>query len=74
MRMGHGWRRSDDWAPFTEPPILWINTAMLVLGSVAMQWARARRDSDALDDPHGLAVAGALTSLSWSASSRVAGC
>ena len=40
MRMGHGGAASD-WKPFPEPLILWINTGVLILGSVAMQWARA---------------------------------
>lgn len=41
MRMGHGGAMAADWQPFPEPLILWINTALLLLGSVAMQWARA---------------------------------
>ena len=34
-----------DWRPFTEPWLLWLNTAMLILSSIALQWARvsARR-------------------------------
>lgn len=35
----------EDWRPGPQPSLLWLNTAMLVLSSVAMQWARiaARR-------------------------------
>jgi cytochrome c oxidase subunit III len=43
MRMGHGAAEGVapvDWHPLTEPRILWFNTALLVLGSVSMQWAR----------------------------------
>ena len=29
-----------DWRPVEEPPILWLNTVILALGSVAMQMAR----------------------------------
>ena len=29
-----------DWVPMTEPQMLWINTAVLVLASVAFQWTR----------------------------------
>jgi cytochrome c oxidase subunit 3 len=29
-----------DWVPVSEPGILWFNTVLLVLASVAMQWAR----------------------------------
>ena len=40
MRMGHG-HVASDWAPLVEPRILWLNSALLVASSVAMQWARA---------------------------------
>ena len=40
MRMGHGPQTAGDWRPFPEPMILWINTAVLILSSVAMQWAK----------------------------------
>ncbi len=29
-----------DWVPMTEPQLLWANTALLVLASVAFQWTR----------------------------------
>jgi len=29
-----------DWVPLTEPQLLWINTAILVLASIAFQWTR----------------------------------
>lgn len=34
-----------DWRPLAKPWLLWLNTAMLILSSVALQWARvsARR-------------------------------
>jgi cytochrome c oxidase subunit III len=44
MRMGHGHGADGavyDWQPLIEPPVLWVNSALLILGSVAMQWARA---------------------------------
>jgi cytochrome c oxidase subunit 3 len=47
MRMGHGPAEGVaplDWRPVTEPGILWLNTALLVLGSVSMQWARQAAD------------------------------
>lgn len=37
--MEHG--ASDDWKPMPEPPLLWINTAVLMLSSLA--WEAARR-------------------------------
>lgn len=29
-----------DWIPLTEPQLLWVNTGVLVLASVAFQWTR----------------------------------
>ena len=29
-----------DWVPMTEPQLLWTNTGMLVLASIAFQWTR----------------------------------
>jgi cytochrome c oxidase subunit 3 len=42
MRMEHA---HGDWHPLTVPRVLWLNTAMLILSSALMQWARvaARR-------------------------------
>jgi cytochrome c oxidase subunit III len=39
-----------DWRPLPEPRLLWLNTGVLILSSVAMQWAqvaarRGRKDS-----------------------------
>lgn len=61
MRMGHDVVASD-WKPFPEPLILWINTAVLVLGSIAMQWARsAVAKGDARTTRNALLAAGVLT-------------
>ena len=43
-----------DWAKLPVPKVLWLNTAVLVLSSVAMQWARneaerGQEDGDAGD-------------------------
>jgi len=35
LRMDYG-----DWVPLAEPQLLWVNTAMLVLASLAFQWTR----------------------------------
>ncbi len=37
IRMGYA-----DWRPLPLPSILWINTALLVLASVVMQWTRGQ--------------------------------
>jgi cytochrome c oxidase subunit III len=49
MRMGHA-HGGGDWTSLTIPRQLWLNTAVLILSSAAMQWARwaashARADS-----------------------------
>jgi cytochrome c oxidase subunit 3 len=44
--MAYGSRMEfEDWRPAPQPGLLWLNTALLVFSSVAMQWARiaARR-------------------------------
>jgi cytochrome c oxidase subunit 3 len=44
MRMGHGHGADaalDDWRALSESPLLWLNSALLVLGSIAMQWSRS---------------------------------
>jgi cytochrome c oxidase subunit 3 len=43
IRMGHGhgaMHGISDWHPVSKPPVLWFNTAMLILSSAAMQAAR----------------------------------
>lgn len=57
MRMSLG-----DWTPLPEPDVLWINTGLLVLSSVSLQWARqsAKHGRDA-SLKRGLYLAGALS-------------
>jgi cytochrome c oxidase subunit 3 len=51
-----------DWVPMTEPQLLWTNTVMLILASVALQWTRngAVHGHSSRFKP-GLIAAGALT-------------
>jgi len=59
MRMKLG-----DWLPVAEPNLLWLNTAILVLASVAFQLTRgAARRGQPLTVKVGLAVGGACTIL-----------
>jgi len=37
MRMEHA---HGDWQPLSMPRVLWLNTAVLILSSALMQWAR----------------------------------
>ncbi len=59
MRMEHA---HGDWNPVTLPRLLWLNTALLILGSVGMQWARAAaRRGQAQQVRVGLIAGGVLT-------------
>ncbi|MGI9272635.1 MAG: cytochrome c oxidase subunit 3 [Woeseiaceae bacterium] len=51
-----------DWVPLTEPQLLWTNTAVLILASIAFQWTRngASKDQPQRIKP-GLVVTGLLT-------------
>ena len=51
-----------DWVPMTEPQLLWLNTGMLVLASVAFQWTRNHAVSGNADRiKPGLVLTGLLT-------------
>jgi cytochrome c oxidase subunit 3 len=57
LRMDYG-----DWVPLTEPQLLWLNTGVLVLASIALQWTRnsaVRGEASKLQP--GLVAAGLLT-------------
>jgi len=59
MRMQLG-----DWRPVHEPALLWLNTVMLVLASIAFQLTRgAAKRGQALTVKVGLVVGGASTTL-----------
>jgi cytochrome c oxidase subunit 3 len=61
MRMMDGMEHGD-WSHFPVPPLLWGNTAVLMLGSVAMEWARATAARGELDRlPPRLMAGGLLT-------------
>lgn len=60
MRMDphHG----GDWHSVSEPPVLWFNTALLILSSLALQWSRSLANGDRGDRLFQvLVVAGLLT-------------
>jgi len=53
-----------DWRPVAEPTLLWANTAVLILASIAYHWTRNAAVNGMQDRlKPGLAVAGALTVL-----------
>lgn len=62
MRMGHGHEVSADWNAVSEPLVLWLNTLLLILGSIAMQWARAQLSrGDVARTRDGMLLGGLLT-------------
>jgi cytochrome c oxidase subunit III len=65
MRMGHGHGDVHDWHPLVEPPVLWFNTAMLIVGSVAMQWTRAKIAQGNLPQARSGLLAGGLLTLAF---------
>ena len=57
MRMKLG-----DWRPLPEPDLLWLNTGVLILSSVALQWARFAANKGQIDKVrNGLIATGILT-------------
>ena len=51
----------SDWQPLTEPKLLWLNTGMLILSSIAFQWTSAAAErGDAPRVKAGLIAAGTL--------------
>ncbi len=51
-----------DWVPLTEPQLLWTNTAVLALASIAFQWTRnAASTGNAQRLKPGLLITGLLT-------------
>jgi cytochrome c oxidase subunit III len=61
MRMGHG-HTATDWQVLAEPQVLWLNTILLIVASVAMQWSRtALTQGQAGRTRDGLLAGGLLT-------------
>jgi cytochrome c oxidase subunit 3 len=51
-----------DWVPLTEPQLLWTNTAVLILASIAFQWTRNGATAGKAERlKPGLVVTGLLT-------------
>ena len=57
-------RVGDDWTALTVPKVLWLNTLLLILSSVAMQWTKGAAGREDIDGVrNGLYAAGAFTFL-----------
>jgi cytochrome c oxidase subunit III len=62
MRMEHG---HGDWSPVAVPRLLWLNTAMLILSSVAMQSARGASIRSQTDRVRVGLIAGGVLALAF---------
>ena len=48
-----------DWTPLPKPPLLWVNSGVLILSSAGLQWARDASDRGDMEDiKAGLRVGG----------------
>jgi cytochrome c oxidase subunit 3 len=61
-----------DWEKLTDPRILWLNTAVLILASVALQMASNAANRDNLAAMRNLLVAGGILTLAFIAGQFVA--
>ena len=52
-----------DWRPLPEPRLLWLNTGVLILSSVAMQWAQVAARRGRIDSLRVGLIAGGV--LAW---------
>ena len=55
----------EDWRPQPQLSLLWLNTAMLVLSSVAMQWARIKARRGEIDGVWAGLLAGGLFAVAF---------
>jgi cytochrome c oxidase subunit 3 len=54
--------KGEDWSALAVPRVLWLNTVVLILSSVAMQWARAAAQRGRMDGVRtGLLATGVFT-------------
>jgi cytochrome c oxidase subunit 3 len=62
----HGSGPATDWVQLSEPPVLWLNTVLLIAASVAMQSARRTvRTTSSLDRSRTPLVLGGLLTLAF---------
>lgn len=54
-----------DWRPLPEPPLLWVNTAILFLASIVLQWTHSRLRSARESGVRAALLIGALLTLAF---------
>jgi cytochrome c oxidase subunit 3 len=62
MRMSHG---PQDWIPVSEPRLLWLNTALLIIASVAFQRSRNAAERDQFDRMRSNLTAGGVLTIGF---------
>jgi len=62
----------DDWVSIPKPDLLWMNTVLLILGSIALQWARVASTQGKLPAVRMGLIAGGLFSLAFLAGQLIA--
>jgi cytochrome c oxidase subunit III len=61
----HGSGPATDWMALTEPPVLWLNTLLLILASVAMQAARRSVRMGSVERAGNALLVGGLLTLAF---------
>jgi len=61
-----------DWRPLPEPWLLWLNTALLIMSSVALQWARVSADREQIDGVRDGLLAGGVCAFAFLAGQLLA--
>jgi len=69
MRMEHA---HGDWTPLAVPRLLWLNTALLILSSAGMQWARGAARRAQADRVRVALIAAGVLALAFLAGQLVA--
>ena len=60
MRMKMG-----DWRPLHDPDLLWLNTGVLILSSIALQWARVAANREQIDSVRNGLLAGGFFAFAF---------
>jgi cytochrome c oxidase subunit 3 len=63
MQMNVAAMNIADWRPLPAPRLLWLNTSVLILSSVALQWAQVAAHRGQMDDVRAGLLAGGASAL-----------
>jgi cytochrome c oxidase subunit 3 len=62
---GVGTEQQPDWKPMVWPPLLWVNTGVLILSSAAWEWARTAAQRGQLESLRAGLIAGGVLALAF---------